>query len=108
MNLDNKIKNKSYLIIYYNVYCFKIISLIFIFLCLITYFVIFGNLEKKINFICHQDNACKKWIVVITFKEPSISIINLEKILDEWKIVVVGANSRSDKSWKIFKYSNKL
>ena len=45
---------------------------------------------------------------MISFKRPSLSIVNLVKIIKNWKIVIIGANPDIDKNWKRFKFSNKL
>ena len=91
-----------------SIHSIKIILLICCFLNLVFFFFIYGNLGRKINFLCSSNNSCKKWIVIISFNSPSLSIINLEKNLINWKIVVIGANRLNDKKWKRFKFSNKL
>ena len=49
-----------------------------------------------------------KWIVIYALKPPSSSIINLEKKIKDWNIVVVGNNETNDYKWNRFKSSKKL
>ena len=49
-----------------------------------------------------------KWIVITAFNPPSPFIINLEKNIEDWKIIVIGNNETNDIEWNIFKSSNKL
>ena len=49
-----------------------------------------------------------KWIVITVFNPPSSFIINLEKNIEDWKIIVIGNNETNDIKWNIFKSSNKL
>ena len=42
------------------------------------------------------------------FNPPSLFIIILEKIIEGWKIVVIGSNNINDKKWGIFSDSEKL
>ena len=49
-----------------------------------------------------------KWIVITAFNPPSSFIINLEKNIEDWKIIVIGNNETNDIKWNIFKSSNKL
>ena len=49
-----------------------------------------------------------KWIVMTAFNSPSESIINLEKNINNWKIVVIGNNKTINSDWNIFINSNKL
>ena len=49
-----------------------------------------------------------KWIVITAFNPPSSFMVNLEKNIEGWKIVVVGNNETNDKNWNIFQSSNKL
>ena len=54
-------------------------------------------------------NKCDKWIVTTASNSPSSFIIYLERIIKNWKIVVIGNNESVDLKWKnIFKYSTKL
>ena len=52
--------------------------------------------------------TCNKWIVITTFNPPTSSIINLEKKIKDWKIVVIGNNETNKIKWNIFKFSTKL
>ena len=49
-----------------------------------------------------------KWIVIITLNPPSSFIYNLEKKIENWKIVVLGNNEKNDAKWNIFNSSDKL
>ena len=49
-----------------------------------------------------------KWIVMTAFNSPSESIINLEKNINNWKIVVIGNNKTINSDWNIFINSNNL
>lgn len=76
-----------------------------------TYFVLKKN-NGSHNGIFNKtmliNNTYNKWIVITTFNPPSSSIINLEKIIDDWKIVVIGNNETNEIKWNIFKFSTKL
>ena len=58
--------------------------------------------------IFKYDNECSKWIVFTAFNPPSHFIKGLEKIIDKWKIVVIGNNETNDIKWDIFKNSKTL
>jgi hypothetical protein len=51
---------------------------------------------------------CDKWIVITAFNPPSPFIIDLEKVVEDWKIVVIGNNETNDIQWDKFMSSNKL
>lgn len=55
-----------------------------------------------------EEILCDKWIVITAFNPPSSFITNLEKIIDDWKIVVIGNNQTEDLYWNIFNSSTKL
>jgi hypothetical protein len=61
-----------------------------------------------ININLNKQNNCNKWIVITTFNPPTTFIINLEKIIKDWKIVVIGINKINDNKWDIFNSSIKL
>ena len=50
----------------------------------------------------------KRWIVMTAINPPSDSIINFEKHLDKWKIVVIGNIKTIDSNWNIFNNSDNL
>ena len=69
----------------------------------------FHELCKTINkFLVKEDNLCDKWIVIIAFNPPTSFLINLEKKIEDWKIVVIGNNQTEDLHWNIFNSSTKL
>jgi len=63
---------------------------------------------KQEKLIFNQDNKYSKWIVLNVFNPPSSFIINLEKIIKDWKIVIIGNNNTNDKKWQIFNDSERL
>lgn len=63
------------------------------------------KLEKL---VFNHKNKFNKWIVLNAFNPPSAFIINLEKIIEGWKIVVIGNNNIDDIKWEIFSDSEKL
>ena len=63
------------------------------------------KLEKL---VFNHKNKFNKWIVLNAFNPPSSFIINLEKIIEGWKIVVIGNNNIDDIKWEIFSDSEKL
>ena len=69
----------------------------------------FHELCKTINkFLVKEDNLCDKWIVIVAFNPPTSFLINLEKKIEDWKIVVIGNNQTEDLHWNIFNSSTKL
>ena len=50
--------------------------------------------------------SSKRWIVMTAINPPSDSIINFEKHLKKWKIVVIGNIKTIDSNWDIFKNSD--
>ena len=60
------------------------------------------------NSILNEKKIFDKWIVIIAFNPPSSFIINLEKSIKNWKIVVVGSNKNIDIKWNIFNNSKNL
>ena len=52
--------------------------------------------------------SSKRWIVMTAINPPSVSILNLEKHLEKWKIVVIGNIKKIDSNWDIFKNSDNL
>lgn len=56
------------------------------------------NAKKKFN----------KWIVFTAVNKPSYFLINLEKTIKEWKIVIIGTNETDDTEWDIFCNSKNL
>ena len=67
------------------------------------------TIEKQIHIYNDTYNInSKRWIVMTAINPPSDSIINLEKQLKNWKIVVIGNIKTIDSNWDIFKNSNNL
>ena len=65
------------------------------------------TIEKQIHIYNDTYNInSKRWIVMTAINPPSDSIINLEKQLKKWKIVVIGNIKTIDSNWDIFKNSN--
>ena len=115
--MNNHRKNKE--IDYY----YKIISneKIKKFIIIILLAIIFSKMKYMISSQNDNNKKCKieksifnhknkfnKWIVLSAFNPPSLFIINLEKIIEGWKIVVIGSNNMNDKKWGIFSDSEKL
>lgn len=115
--MNNHQKNKE--IDYY----YKIISneKIKKFIIIILLTIIFSKMKYMISSQNDNNKKCKieksifnhknkfnKWIVLSAFNPPSLFIINLEKIIEGWKIVVIGSNNMNDKKWGIFSDSEKL
>lgn len=78
----------------------KCIMLILLLILICTTFELNINNKYKIT--------SDKWIVMTAFNPPSGSIINLEKNINNWKIVVIGTEKTDNTSWNIFSNSNKL
>lgn len=88
-----------------------IILLIFLFLNNDHQFLININYIEKNNektYRLKHKIQFDKWIVITAFKPPSEFIINLEKNITDWKIVVIGNNKTNDIKWNIFKNSKIL
>ena len=67
------------------------------------------TIEKQIHIYNDTYNInSKRWIVMTAINPPSDSIIDLEKQLKKWKIVVIGNIKTIDSNWDIFKNSNNL
>ena len=49
-----------------------------------------------------------KWIIMTAFNIPDSSILNILKILKNWKIVVISINNNIDKEWESLNYFNNL
>ena len=60
------------------------------------------------SYIDYSNNSSDRWIVMNAFNPPSESIINLEKNINNWKIVVIGNSKTEDSYWNIFIRSRKL
>ena len=71
-----------------------------------TYIIFLRN--KGYNKENKKSLILDKWIVITAFNPPSSFIINLEKKIEDWKIVVIGNNETNDIKWNIFKSSDKL
>ena len=68
----------------------------------------FSNFYNDNKHIPNLKKGFNKWIVTTAFNPPSPFIINLEKKIKDWKIVVVGNNETNDAKWYIFNTSNNL
>jgi len=83
---------------------------------LFVLFILIINNQKNNHAIFKSNNSyirysniySDKWIVITTFNPPSDSIINLEKNINNWKIVVIGNRKTNDSNWNIFINSSKL
>ena len=60
------------------------------------------------SYIDYSNNSSDRWIVMNAFNPPSESIINLEKNINNWKIIVIGNCKTEDSYWNIFIRSRKL
>ena len=60
------------------------------------------------SYIDYSNNSSDRWIVMNAFNPPSESIINLEKSINNWKIIVIGNSKTEDSYWNIFIRSRKL
>lgn len=49
-----------------------------------------------------------KWIIMTAFNIPDSSILNILKILKNWKLVVISINNNIDKEWESLNYFNNL
>ena len=56
----------------------------------------------------YSNKFSDRWIVMNAFNPPSESIINLEKSINNWKIIVIGNSKTEDSYWNIFIRSRKL
>ena len=94
----------------YNLYDFVTIPLkIIFFIFTIILIVLISRYNKyKQRFIDEYNIVSEKWIVMIAFNPPDKAIIDLERKIKDWKIVVMGTNKTNDSNWDIFKNSNKL
>ena len=79
-----------------------IINILFINMLLIN------TINKNSDTEHKNSTTPNKWIVITAFNPPSSFIINLEKTIEDWKIVVIGNNETNDEKWNRFKSSNKL
>ena len=94
----------------------KINKLIIKNISLFVLFILIINNQKNNHSIFKRNNSyisysniySDKWIVLTTFNPPSDSIINLEKNINNWKIVVIGNRKMNDSNWNIFINSSKL
>lgn len=68
------------------------------------------NKYKTSNDLINNDKMikCDKWIVITAFNPPTSFIIDLEKVVEDWNIVVIGNNETNDIQWDQFISSNKL
>ena len=65
------------------------------------------NGTKIINDVKY-DIYSEKWIIINAFNPPSKTIIDLENMIDKWKIIVIGNNKTNNSNWDMFKNSTKL
>ena len=87
-----------------------------IFIKCLALILLFILISKSINNNIFNTNSLSNtynitsdnWIVMTAFNSPSDSIINLEKNIYNWKIVVIGNNRTIDSNWNIFNNSIKL
>lgn len=90
-------------------YCIIFIKIIFL---LFTTNIIFNknyHITLKNKFKDQYFNiASDKWIVMTVVNPPSNMIIDLEKQIENWKIVVIGNSNTIDSNWDIFINSTKL
>ena len=85
---------------------FSIKSILIISLFLIL--LLLKSSKLKIQLTDNYNISSDKWIVMNAFNPPTDSIIELEKVIKDWKIVVIGNIKTNDTNWEIFKNSNKL
>ena len=71
--------------------------------------IIFSEKNKHFEKLSESKNlSSDKWIVLTAFNSPSSFMIQLEKIIKDYKIVVIGNNETNDIEWNIFKSSKSL
>ena len=71
--------------------------------------IIFSEKNKHFEKLSESKNlSSDKWIVLTAFNSPSSFMIQLEKIVKDYKIVVIGNNETNDIEWNIFKSSKSL
>ena len=85
---------------------FSIKSILIISLFLILLLLKSSKLKNQLT--DNYNISSDKWIVMNAFNPPTDSIIELEKVIKDWKIVVIGNIKTNDTNWEIFKNSNKL
>lgn len=76
-----------------------------LFIILIIIFIENSYDKREIN---NNRLFSEKWIVMISFNPPQSQIKNLLKILESWKIVIVGNIKKNDIKWKHLQHSKKL
>lgn len=77
---------------------------ILFFLSFILYF--FDIIKNKDYYL--NELYFDKWIVLTTINPPTEIIYSIIKIIDDWKIVVIGDVQTNDHDWKLLNHSNKL
>ena len=76
--------------------------------------LIVSNIGKKNKIIEKYDKYnlydiySDKWIIINANNPPTDTIKNLEKIIENWKIVVIGNSKTINSNWDIFQNSTKL
>ena len=101
INLFNKLKKEFNKIYIKFLKYFKKIKLLFI-------IIIFLNYCKILIF--YKSEYSDKWIVMIAFNEPTPSFLDLLKIIENWKIVVISNNKniKVNNCWKSLVFTNNL
>ena len=92
-----------------NIYKFiRIIKLIILLISIII-IIISNHLNNKNGLYINGYNiTSEKWIIMTASNQPTNDIINLERKINQEKIVVIGNNMTIDSNWDIFKNSKKL
>ena len=75
---------------------------------IISFFIIIIILIENVLYIIPSAFKCKKWLVMVTYKSPTVILKKFLKSLKLWRMVVIENNSSNYRKWKALNSSKKL
>lgn len=84
----------------YKIYTHLLKFKYFFFLLLLSISMYVIDLNNNFNI------ESSKWIVMISFHSPQLSLIKLLNSLNSWKVIIIGCNKYNDNKWKILEFNN--